>query len=98
MRRALAALAVAVLAAACEGSEPRVYTDQTRNVPDVAGSTVDEARSQLEAEGYEVDVLPTGGTPVPASSCPGAEVHSTDPPAGTEVQRASPVRLLIEAC
>ncbi len=105
-RRAAAGAAVLALAAsACFFNQPRVFTDDLVPVPDMSGMEVREARQELEALGFIVQVVPEGATPPPPVLetdppvfCPDGVVVAQDPPPDEDVLQASTVVLAARDC
>lgn len=63
------------------------------SVPNVSGLSVDDARRELRAVGFHVDVAEN----TPWSGVPAGNVAWTDPAAGTQLVKGSLVRLVISA-
>jgi serine/threonine-protein kinase len=73
------------------GSPVSLVLAVSKTVPNVAGSTVDQARGELQREGFHVTV----GDPLFDPSKPAGTVVRTDPPSGTRVDPADPEVTLI---
>ncbi len=59
-------------------------------VPDVAGQDPFTAAATLGAAGFQVSVMPT-----PSDTVPKNGIIGTDPPAGTQLLRGAPVKILV---
>lgn len=100
MRRA--AVVVWVLLLACgRYTEPRMFSDELRRVPDVIGDSVKIAAAKLEDEGFLVrlqsESAPDEEAIVPGR-CPRAEIARSDPLPGSRVVKATTVTLVVERC
>ncbi|MGH9372103.1 MAG: PASTA domain-containing protein, partial [Vicinamibacterales bacterium] len=90
-----------LLVSACRYEEPRVFEESLRAVPDVTDATVEDAASELEADGFVVRVQRRGAPAdetVDQAHCPGAEVVEQDPVAGEEVVKATTVTIVVASC
>ena len=91
-------LAVALtLTSACFFSEPRVFSDNPRVVPDVSGETVGSATETLESDGFLVKVTTADGQ-VDPKTCPEAPVTGQDPEAGEVGVRGLIITLEVQSC
>ncbi|MFT3716491.1 MAG: Stk1 family PASTA domain-containing Ser/Thr kinase [Gordonia sp. (in: high G+C Gram-positive bacteria)] len=63
-------------------------------VPDLKGKTMDEARSALEAAGWDA-TLDAGSKGVPIGSPNNGKIISQDPPPGSRLRRSDPVSVVI---
>lgn len=101
MRSVVMVTALIALVACGRYTEPRVFTDALRAVPDVAGETVERAVADLEDEGFLV-TLQSVASPAEASidpaRCRTASVARTDPRGGERVVKATTVTLVVERC
>ena len=91
-------LAALLLLGACRFGEPRVPADTLRTVPDVTDETVAEATSDLEDEGFLVQLVQRDGEQIDATRCSSAKVTEQDPGAGQEVLRATTVTITVDRC
>lgn len=99
------AILIMLTLAACQTSEPRVFSDQPRAVPDLMGQGVVDARRVLEADGFLVDIELEGVSPeeqpdnvAAEKRCPTGVVRTQDPIAGTNVIKASTITIFVTGC
>lgn len=95
----LAVVTLLVVCACGRYSEPRMFTEELRRVPDVVQQTVADASDDLEAEGFFVRLTRRGSEEsLEVSGCPRARVVSSDPAAGERVVKATTVTLEVARC
>ena len=96
MRARLLLAAAIVLAASACAPEPRVFSDDLVEVPDVVGAPVAEATEDLTDLGFIVRVQPEGTDTF--TDCPNGTVIEQDPTPDEEVLKASTLTLIARGC
>ncbi len=87
--------AVVVVCGACT-PQPRVFTDDLVELPDLLGEPVRTAIEELEDRGFIVEVV-EDGTDRPVD-CPDGTVTAQDPAPGEDVLKAATVTLTAAGC
>lgn len=102
MKRCVVFIGLFLAVVACgRYTEPRMFREELRRVPDVLEKTVSRAVTMLDDDGFLVR-LQSESAPdeesIDPSRCPDAEVARSDPLPGTRVVKATTVTLVVEEC
>ena len=101
MRRRVLVVLLLVVAACGRYSEPRMFSEELRRVPDVLEKPVSRAVTMLDDDGFLVR-LQSESAPdeesIDPGRCPDAEVARSDPLPGTRVVKATTVTLVVAKC